>query len=651
MSDKGELRMHIDVPLNKLRFGHEDGAGINARVTGRDDGIAALAANLYAQGQIEDLIVKPCGDGFYSVANGNRRLKAFQKIYGDTSDHLIGCTLHEVDEARAFEFSLTTAVTAAQLHPIDQYEAFARLKERRTDEEIAAQYGLTEKQVRQALALGYLSPTVRAAWRDGTIKAEEAKAFTLGRDHKVQDKAFAKLQKTGRLWQSAIREELGALKDDLGELLNFVGVDEYRRAGGEVTEDLFGSRHVISDDALLRDLATTKFELTLQQLRDEGWSWAELASNLPQGARWWSKIEPKKLDYEDGEQDRVNALKASIAEINTEEEDSTEYSEDFDLRREPLVTELEAIEARVARRSFTDKQKARSGVIVEFEDGALHFIFGQVRPEERKPVPTDEKASKAGKGAAAPSQPEEPAISNALTHRLTVQLTKGAATALMQDPDLALCVLLAGTSSSHDSGVKISISGLNRDAMDYGTREFVDVLAGVRKLTAQQRNEMVAQYAAAALDFQNQPLDKDLDRSDHGPRAICNALDPAALNAALRGAFDATDYFGGVNKALCLKAIEEACGPDLAQQQEKNSKADIVAFAIENVPPTGWLPPPLRAKGYDGPPAGKPKLTAKPVKAAVKAKAKSSVRKKVSRRPAVKPATKKKAASKKRKAG
>ena len=56
-----------------------------------------------------------------------------------------------------------------------------------------------------------------------------------------------------------------------------------------------------------------------------------------------------------------------------------------------------------------------------------------------------------------------------------------------------------------------------------------------------------------------------------------------ALNAALRGAFDARDYFAGVNKTLCLTAIEEACGPDLARQQSKNGKPDIVAFAIEKL--------------------------------------------------------------------
>jgi ParB family chromosome partitioning protein len=65
--------MHIDVPLNKLRFGQEDGAGINARVAGRLDGIEALAANLHANGQIEDLIVKKFDGDLYAVSNGNRR--------------------------------------------------------------------------------------------------------------------------------------------------------------------------------------------------------------------------------------------------------------------------------------------------------------------------------------------------------------------------------------------------------------------------------------------------------------------------------------------------------------------------------------------------------------------------------------------------
>lgn len=602
--------MHIDVPLNKLRFGHEDGGGINARVTGRDDGIAALAANLYAQGQIEDLIVKPCGDGLYSVANGNRRLKAFHTIYGPENDRPIGCTLHDVDEAKAFEFSLTTAVTAAQLHPVDQYEAFAKLVDRdRTEEEIAQQYGMTQKQVKQALALGRLSPAIRDAWRSGAVNAEVAKAFTLGHDHKAQDKAYAKLSKQGQVWQSAIRDELGASGADIGELLDFVGADRYRDSGGTVVEDLFGSSHVVSDAALLKELATDKLNATCEHLRSEGWSWAQLRSDLPQGAKFWSRSQAKSIAYEGDDEKRIAELKTALAKIDSDEETSESYNRDFEDLRRPLESELFAITMTALRRSFSDKQKAKAGCIVDLEDGQLIILFGVLKPEEKKPA-----AAMKGEEAVAGKVPaEEPAISAALVHRLTRQLTKAASTAMLQDSDLGLCVLLAGASGYDGSGVKISISGMGRTSY-IETDEFPKVLARIRKLTPQQRNEMVAQYAAAALDFQNQPLDATRDDSLHGPRAVCDALNPKALNAALRGEFDAKDYFNGVNKALCLKAIEEACGPDLGRQQAKNAKAEIAKFAIANVPTTGWLPLQLRAKGYDGPPVANAKSTAATLK-------------------------------------
>ena len=41
----------------------------------------------------------------------------------------VRCTPHQVDDAGAFTQSLTTAVTAHQLHPVDQYDGFARLEQ------------------------------------------------------------------------------------------------------------------------------------------------------------------------------------------------------------------------------------------------------------------------------------------------------------------------------------------------------------------------------------------------------------------------------------------------------------------------------------------------------------------------------------------
>ena len=654
--------MDFEIPLNRLKFGQEDGAGTNARITGRQDGIAELAANLHANGQIENLVVRRCGedpglpvpDGWkgaremYSVSNGNRRLAAFHMIYSATSTHLVRVTAHDVDENVAFEQSLTTAVTAKQLHPVDQYEAFARLEEHdKTREEIAHQYGMTEKEVRQALALGRLSPKVRQAWRAGEIKAETAQAFTLALDHKTQDKLFDKLHKEGRLYAHLVKRELGAEATgaDVTQLINVVGADAYRARGGVLTEDLFGSSHIISDAPLLKQMAVELLEAKCAELTAAGWAWAALEANLPHGAKFWPRSELKdaELVFEDDEETRLEQAIVAKKAI----EDSETFNDDEDDRLDRIIDEIETA---IRARSFDAKKRAKLGCIVDVDDGRLVVLYGVKKPAEAK-MPAggvgadrdDDDGSK--KKAPAGGKPsEEPDISNALLHRLSLQLTKAAETALIQDEQLALSVLLAGFGCYDDCGVKVTVNGLaSRDKRGIlGSEEMPKALPLARRLSAAERVTMLAHVAAMALDFQNSSLDVK-DRDDSGPAAICNAIDPKAMNAALRGAFDAKDYFNGVAKPLCLAAIGEAMGPDMARQQSKNPKGEIAAFAIENVPKTGWLPPQLRVKGYDGPPKAKPLAAAKPPAKPTPAKRAAAVKK-----PAKKTAAKKKTAKKKR---
>jgi ParB family chromosome partitioning protein len=82
-NDQGKYNMDLLIPLNRLIFGQDDGHGINARITGRDEGIAELAANLHARGQIENLVVKRVDTGtgeYYSVSaakkSGAKKRKA-----------------------------------------------------------------------------------------------------------------------------------------------------------------------------------------------------------------------------------------------------------------------------------------------------------------------------------------------------------------------------------------------------------------------------------------------------------------------------------------------------------------------------------------------------------------------------------------------
>ncbi len=643
--------MDFEVPLNRLIFGQEDGAGINARVTGRQDGIAELAANLFARGQIENLVVKRVAgvaDELYSVSNGNRRLAAFRMMHGDQSDHPVKCTLRDVDEDGAFEDSLTTAVLAKQLHPVDQYEAFARLEEHgKTTEEIARQYGMTEKEVRQALALGRLSPKIRQAWRDGMMKAETAQAFTLALDHKTQDKAFDKLAKDGRLYETFVKKELGAstTSEEITQLINVVGADAYRARGGVVTEDLFGTSHIISDAVLLKQMSVELLEAKCAELTDSGWSWAALEANLPQGAKFWPRSELKdaELVFEGDEEARLEQAVVAKKAL----EDSEIFDDDEDDRLSRVIDEIETA---IRARSFDAKKRAKLGCIVDVEDGRLVVLYGIKRPAEiRAPAAGaahDEGAATASsKKPAAGAAPEEPEISNALLHRLSLQLTKAAATALIQDEQLALSVLLAGFGCYDGCGVKVSVSGLGSrgERGVLGSEDMEAALPLAAQLKPAERISLLAQIAANALDFQGSSMDL-ADKHDSAA-AICNAIDPKALNAALRGAFDAEGYFAGVNKALCLKAIEEACGPDLARQQSKNGKGDIADFATENVPKTGWLPPQLRAKGYDGPPKAKVLATA-PASSSRGKKGKAAA-KPISKKPAAKVPAKRAASSKK----
>jgi ParB family transcriptional regulator, chromosome partitioning protein len=602
--------MDLQIPLNRLKFGQDDGAGINARVTGREDGIAALAANLHANGQIENLIVKEAGDGFYAVANGNRRLAAFRMIFGAESSEPINCTVHDVDETKGFEFSLTTAVTARQLHPVDQYEAFAKLEERgKTNEEIARDYGMTEKEVRQALALGRLSPTIREAWRKAEIKAEVARAFTLALDHNTQDKVFAELKQDGNLWEHRVKVALGAAAtdEDIRQLIDLVGADAYRARGGVLTEDLFGTSHIISDPALLQQMARDLLLEKCEALAAEGWGWVAIASDLPHGARFWQQVQPKTLVYEGDEEERITAARARLRVL--EDQDVTTNEEDVE--QEQLGVKIEAIEQAARARSFEAKKKKTLGCIVNVEDGRLVVLYGVRKPQEVKLRPGGGAVVEEDEPAAAKSSrkaPEEPEISNALLHRLSLQLTEATATALIQDEQLALSVLLAGFGCYDDCGVKVSVNGLavrgGRERGVLGAERMPKALPLATALKPADRITLLAQIAANALDFQNASLDVT-ERDDIGPAAICNAIDAKMMNAALRGAFDAKDYFAGVSKALCIKAIEEAMGSDMARQQAKKPKTDIVAFAVENVTPTGWLPIQLRVKGYDGPPKAK----------------------------------------------
>ncbi|WP_316228358.1 MULTISPECIES: ParB/RepB/Spo0J family partition protein [unclassified Bradyrhizobium] len=596
--------MDLQIPLNKLKFGHEDGDGINARVTGRDARIAELAANIFANranapdraGLIENLIVKDAGGGFYSVANGNRRLAALHMIDGTEAGVPIPCTLHKVDETRAFEFSLATAITAEQLHPVDQYEAFARLRDRgKISEEIAQTYGMTEREVDQALALGHLSPRVRELWRKGSIKAEIARAFTLAPDHEQQDdlldELIAELDDGDDLsdletWQ--VKERLRPVDDDSGVLVEFVGVDAYIAAGGKVQRDLFGTDHRVSDPKLAKKLADAKLAEECRKFKEQGWSFAVTFESVrnTQHSYGTLKVEPAATDEEKA---TLAALDAAFHGEDNYYRQGIYHTETFaELTgaEQRAYLDYRALDRAIRERSYTAAMRAKAGCFIGIdEDGFLKIEYGRVKPEEKKAaakVEAQERRQQAKAEQRQPAADGKPApaaapkvLSKALLDRLSAQMIAATRDAIAGDPLLA-------------------------------ESPFAEAMA----------------KTLCAMITPDHPF-----RMPEGVRTklptIRQVLDETVFNAAVAKRFDAADYFGSAPKSFVVKAIAEAINTDEARKASAGSKNDLVKFAMANVVKSGWLPKELRSVHYKGPgsdgykkPAAAPAAKTEPIAAA-----------------------------------
>lgn len=580
------------LPLGSLHFGHEAVPPINARRTDRDSEIEALAASLLNHGQIAPLSVTRI-DGSWYVADGNRRLAALRHLAGRDlfpADGDVICT--EID-GDAGEISLAANVMRMPLHEADSVETFRTLADRGASEAaIAARFGIPAARVRKILALGSLSPVILDAWRAGGFGDQavaSVRAFTLARDHAHQEEVFARLEKKGHLYAHGIRQALGAGSQRAGQLLAFIGREAYRAAGGAVTEDLFGDNHVLSDVALAEQLARAKVEEACEALIAEGWSWALPAADLAPNWRYgWQRQTGGTARANPNENKRLKALRATADDEAAGDE----------ARRE-ATAEIKAIEDKVAARAWSAAQKAEAGCAVDIgPKGELFVIRGLVDPAQVK------KAAKAAKaetdnGGDTPA-PKEAAISAALVHRLSIQATLAMREALAEAPRFGLVTLLAGflTVDFYNQPIRVEHKGYGRTPIRDGD-SFKDIFARLQAMTEDELLQVAAGIAASALDLTtHNPLAPPM-RGANG--VLAAALDPVRLHAALGSQFDAQDYFAAAPKALAIRAVAEALNEDEARKAGKLGKADLVAFAVANVPPTGWLPPELRSPTYAGP--------------------------------------------------
>jgi ParB family chromosome partitioning protein len=493
------------LPFAQLRPGHEASPPVNIRATDPASAdVAALAANIadrIAAGQsplIEPLVVvegpKPRGGArLYFVCNGGRRLAALTRLV-DQGIITEAQQLPVVVEGKAagLEASTTAAVLAAPHHPVDQFEAFARIAATRPGgaegnvEFIARRFGLGLRRVRQVLALGNLSPAVRKAWKEGRISRETAEAFAIEPDAEVQSTLLDNLSHRGfsispyEVRRSLLADRISASSDKVG----FVGLDTYLAAGGTLTGDLFTDERYIEHPALLQRLALERREAVERDFRDAGWGFI-FWRNTPEAQNFWSsQQEPREAVWTPEAEARADVIRNEIAAIDAArqareadaedddaEDDDAEIYEDepeddvADWRegddepaapaadsladqRAALHAELVSLRQAAECAGWTREERAGLAVILDWRQGSLTVDAGYVPPalatheaDTAEGVPEDDREG--DDTPQPPAEPEAPGLPRAALQSLSLVANRAAAATIAADADLALSLLAA----------------------------------------------------------------------------------------------------------------------------------------------------------------------------------------------------------------
>lgn len=147
--------------------------------------IAGLAQSIKTDGVLQNLLVRPEGDGNYRVIFGKRRYLALQRLKkrGDIDgSYPVPVDINDaLDDSDAIRLATVENVQREQLHPMDEAEAFAKqLQTGGTVEDIAEKSGFSTQTVSRRLALATLCPDAKKALRLGTISRSVAEAMTVG---------------------------------------------------------------------------------------------------------------------------------------------------------------------------------------------------------------------------------------------------------------------------------------------------------------------------------------------------------------------------------------------------------------------------------------------------------------------------------------
>ena len=588
----------------------------NVRHDAEGDDLTSLKASIRKRGIIYRPIVHQDDSGHYWVIEGGRRWRARREIMAEDGHDpdltpfdvtvIVGA---EPDELIAL--SATGNILARAMHPVREYEAFAAIaaalpSEEAAIETIAKEFGFSRKQVRQRLALGALSPIIRAAWVAGDLDAEAARAYAECPDLAAQEAAFDEM---GESWMPAsphrIRKALlGDMLDANSGALRFIGEDAYRAAGGEVRDSLFSEERRFSGP-LVRKLAHEKLADEAERIRlAEGWGFYVLPGDP--GEEDYEPLADFYPDYLAEEEARAEAIKLALRDLNPHDPDDAQ-------KIAALDAEVDAIFARATMRALPAAERLQMGIFVSWNfRGALEIDRALVAPagsenadddsgeydDDDAPLrPSREKvaAKRPDEGAAQAKTPQPEPIGKQLRAVLDETLSGALHDATTRNVNAALAFAVAALGGAWGNKpldlqmhARRGWTPAHPLLKSIAHKSFDQALAAAAATPLADLTTAFCELIAASIDPARLP---ELEPSLGLVKALAGWT---GIESDIKAAFDADAYFRAATKDAALAMIRDTQGPASAAESRDLKKPQLVEHATLIAKDFDWLPPILR---------------------------------------------------------
>lgn len=330
------------VPLGRLII-----SSLNVRKHSNKD-VATLAHTIATKGLLQSLVVRPVADGTFEVMAGQRRLRALQKLAKTGADTAfpidpVSClVVAGADDADAIAMSLTENIERVPMDELDEYQAFsAMMKAGKSEEEIAADFGVALATVKKRLAIARLIPAIHRAYRDERINAAELQILTLA-TRKQQAEYLALLDDPKK--NTPPHHKLKAWILGGQEISTEAALFPLADYKGEIKCDLFGEQSYFSDADQFWQHQNQAIEALRTRMAEAGWTHVKVIGPHERFEHWQYLPVPKgkgghfiievhangRVDQHKGLLPRAQALRATR---------TTEATAACDAAADPELTE------------------------------------------------------------------------------------------------------------------------------------------------------------------------------------------------------------------------------------------------------------------------------------------------------------------------